>query len=392
MGFVTFDVRSTLLFNIGMDAFAILVILIVFFSSNRLRSNSYDQRLLRRIQLTLIAVLTTDAIMWIFNGRPEKLVPFIEYVDNIVFLMFVLHVTFCWLQYGWYRIYRVPLQKKHWIIFCAIPFVLLSLLAITTPWTKLVCYIDDAHDYHRCNLNMIYSWFFMLYILFTSIIALIKYQTTVLQSDKNELLSISSFILGPLIGGIVQALMYGCSLSSPATAFSMLLVYLNLQDSAISQDGLTQLNNRLTLDRYLQNYFGSDKKENICLIIFDVNSFKSINDTYGHLNGDKALTQIATTLKFAFGKTNAFLARYGGDEFVAILRNCDEGKATDEIARVHDALSSFNSTNKFPFILSISAGYCLCPSEGVSSAKELIQHADVNMYEEKKRYHENLMA
>src|SRR5574344_2128874 len=113
MGFVTFDVTSTLLFNIGMDVFAILVILIVFFSSNRLRSNSYDQRLLRRIQLTLIAVLTTDAIMWIFNGRPEKIVPFIEYVDNLVFLMFVLHVTFCWLQYGWYRIYRVPLQKKH---------------------------------------------------------------------------------------------------------------------------------------------------------------------------------------------------------------------------------------------------------------------------------------
>lgn len=392
MGFVTFDVRSTLLFNIGMDAFAILVILIVFFSSNRLRSNSYDQRLLRRIQLTLIAVLTTDAIMWIFNGRPEKLVPFIEYVDNIVFLMFVLHVTFCWLQYGWYRIYRMPFPKKSWIIFCLVPFVLLSLLAITTPWTKLVFYIDDAHYYHRGNLNIIYSLFFMLYILFTSIIALIKYQTTVLQSDKNELLSISSFILGPLIGGIVQALMYGCSLSSPATAFSMLLVYLNLQDSAISQDGLTQLNNRFTLDRYLQNYFDSEKKDNICLILFDVNSFKSINDMFGHLNGDKALTQIATTLKFTFRRTNAFLARYGGDEFVAIIQDCGTEKAETEIQKVKTSLSNFNNTKNFPFILTISAGYCICPTKDVTSAKELIQHADKNMYEEKKQYHENLMA
>ena len=392
MGFVTFDVASTLLFNIGMDAFAILVILIVFFSSNRLRSKSYDQRLLRRIQVTLIVVLMTDAIMWIFNGRPGKAALLIEYVDNIVFLMFVLHVTFCWLQYGWYRIYRVPFPKKYRVVFCTVPFILLALLAATTPWTKLVFYIDESNYYHRGNLNIIYSIFFMLYILFTSIIALRKYKTTVLQSDKNELLSISTFILAPLIGGVAQAFMYGCSLSSPATAFSMLLVYLNLQDSAISQDGLTQLNNRFTLDRYLQNYFDSEKKDNICLIIFDVNSFKSINDTYGHLNGDKALTQIATTLKFAFRRTNAFLARYGGDEFVSIIQDCDKEKAEAEIQKVKTVLSNFNSTKNFPFMLTISAGYCICPTEGVTSAKELIQHADKNMYEEKKQYHENLMA
>jgi len=392
MGFISFDVTATLLFNLGMDIFALLIIVIIFLSSNKLNSNTYGQRLLRRIQLTLIVVLATDAIMWIFNGKPGKTALIIEYADNMLFYAFVLHVTFSWLQYGWYRIYRTPLQRKYRIIFCTVPFILLNILSISTPWTKLVCYFDESNLYHRGNLNFIYSIFFMMYILFTSIIALKKYKTTVLQSDKNELLSISSFILAPMIGGVLQAFMYGCSLSSPATAFSMLLVYLNLQNSAVSQDGLTQLNNRFTLDRYLQNYFDSEKKENICFIMFDVNSFKSINDTYGHLNGDKALNQIATTLKFSFGRSNAFLARYGGDEFVAILRDCDESRATSEINKFHDALSNFNSTKKIPFILSVSAGFCMYPAEGVSSAKELIQQADKSMYEEKKRYHESLRA
>ena len=273
-----------------------------------------------------------------------------------------------------------------------VPFILLNLFSILTPWTKLVFYFDESNIYHRGPCNIIFSLFFMLYLLFTSIIALVKYRKTILLSDKNELLSISTFILAPLIAGVAQAFMYGCSLSSPATAFSMLLVFLNLQDCAISQDGLTQLNNRFTLDRYLQNYFSSDKKDSICLMIFDVNSFKSINDSYGHLNGDKALIQISTTLKIAFGKTNAFLARYGGDEFVAILRDIDEEKAKAEIAKVHSTLSNFNDTKKFPFALSISAGYSFCPSDTITSSKELIEQADKSMYEDKKQYHKSLRA
>ena len=59
----------------------------------------------------------------------------------------------------------------------------------------------------------------------------------------------------------------------------------------------------------------------------DVNKFKKVNDTYGHVTGDEVLRLVAEQLKRTFGNMQAFLARYGGDEFVVIVK----GKTQDEM-------------------------------------------------------------
>ena len=232
---------------------------------------------------------------------------------------------------------------------------------------------------------MVSSGTAMAYICAASVLALAKRKKTVLKADRKELLMLSSYAVAPLIGSVVQSLMYGCSLIWPCTAFSTLLIYIDMRNREISQDALTGLNNRGNLDRYLNAHCGEDAKEPLALMMLDVNSFKSINDEFGHVAGDEALIRTADVLRKIFRSTSAFLARYGGDEFVVILPNAGEAQAAAQIRAIKDGLRADYETMRRPFELSVSAGCAFYPAAGGAAA--LLRAADENMYREKRAFH-----
>ena len=86
------------------------------------------------------------------------------------------------------------------------------------------------------------------------------------------------------------------------------------------RDGLTDLYNRLAYDERIQQEFAHWKRyrDPLSLLVMDIDHFKTLNDTYGHLAGDKALTTLAKRLHGNVRETD-FLARYGGEEFVIIM-------------------------------------------------------------------------
>ena len=143
----------------------------------------------------------------------------------------------------------------------------------------------------------------------------------------------------------------------PCTVISSLLILLNKVNEAISRDPLTGLNNRRNMERHLLTYEGEQNRA-ISLIIMDINDFKAINDQYGHRAGDDALVLIANILRTTINGTSAFLARYGGDEFVVIIPQGDERTAIEAI-RIKNNIDAFNKTNQLPFQLNISAGYAI---------------------------------
>lgn len=88
-------------------------------------------------------------------------------------------------------------------------------------------------------------------------------------------------------------------------------------------DFLSGLYNRSYIEQISNNWL-SNAKENgthICLIVFDVDNFKTINDTFGHLYGDEVIKHIGNCCKKVFTTENAICSRYGGDEFVIILKD-----------------------------------------------------------------------
>jgi diguanylate cyclase (GGDEF)-like protein/PAS domain S-box-containing protein len=88
-------------------------------------------------------------------------------------------------------------------------------------------------------------------------------------------------------------------------------------------DGLTNVSNRRHFDELLHQEWGRLKREKgeLALLLCDVDYFKDFNDTYGHLEGDQCLKDIARTINSALQRPSDTAARYGGDEFVIILPN-----------------------------------------------------------------------
>jgi diguanylate cyclase (GGDEF)-like protein len=86
------------------------------------------------------------------------------------------------------------------------------------------------------------------------------------------------------------------------------------------RDPLTGLWNRRSLDRFVQAAEADDDENDICLILVDIDHFKQINDTHGHLVGDEVLRQCAGLLK-SLVRSSDVVSRFGGEEFAILLRN-----------------------------------------------------------------------
>lgn len=148
-------------------------------------------------------------------------------------------------------------------------------------------------------------------------------------------------------------------------------------------DPLTGLANRRQLERELAREFAAARRgRQLTAVIFDLDDFKDYNDSYGHLAGDEAIQAFATALKHETRAMN-LAARYGGDEFVALLSGTDlEGaRAFIERVRVRFAIAVEN-LGRGP--VKVSAGFAAY-REDMPDTDTLLREADDALYKEKPR-------
>jgi diguanylate cyclase (GGDEF)-like protein len=148
-------------------------------------------------------------------------------------------------------------------------------------------------------------------------------------------------------------------------------------------DGLTGLLNRRGFFLSAQVlYKYSQRMDGLWICFMDVDKLKTINDLYGHEEGDKAIIAVADILRNSFRKSDV-IGRIGGDEFAICGFYATE---SDEsfIKRIDKKLESFNKTSSKPYSLSVSKG-CLMKSEDMKDATltEIIAEADRRMYASK---------
>ena len=143
---------------------------------------------------------------------------------------------------------------------------------------------------------------------------------------------------------------------------------LALYKEAAYKDSLTNLNNRRSLES-ISDYD--------CLILGDIDHFKIINDTYGHLVGDEVLVEISSVFRQFIRETD-YVCRWGGEEFLIFLKNCDD----------EDAYGKANILREKIMELSDEFGFQITMSFGVSNLsdntlEDAIKNADEAMYESK---------
>lgn len=150
-------------------------------------------------------------------------------------------------------------------------------------------------------------------------------------------------------------------------------------------DALTGLPNRLMLTERITHGIRLAERNGarFAVLFLDLDRFKSINDSLGHLFGDMVLIEIAQRLKNCLRQTDT-LCRLGGDEFVIHLHDADAAGAEISAQRIIDAVIRPVQIEDMSFNLSCSVGIAMYPDDG-KTLDELIQHADTAMYQVKER-------
>lgn len=149
-----------------------------------------------------------------------------------------------------------------------------------------------------------------------------------------------------------------------------------------THDGLTGLNNQRTFKARLGEVLArADRHQRpVTLLVADIDRFKSINDTYGHHNGDRVLRSVAAILREVVRKTDV-LARYGGEEFVALLEETDEEGAALLAERVRSAVEAhpFTLDGGATLKATLSIGIASYPANA-NAAEALFKAADKALY------------
>jgi len=145
-------------------------------------------------------------------------------------------------------------------------------------------------------------------------------------------------------------------------------------------DSLTGINNRYYFNEILRQETEKVKryKRSMCLLMMDVDNFKIINDTFGHITGDRILRSIADILRVSVRESD-FLARFGGDEFVIIMPESKESDAFILAKRIQEMIARWNTKETTPGLsLKISIGVHEAGSDNID---EILLEADKDLYQ-----------
>ncbi len=147
-------------------------------------------------------------------------------------------------------------------------------------------------------------------------------------------------------------------------------------------DALTGIGSRKLLDDKLQDEYVRAKryKHPLSIVIIDLDNFKTINDTFGHANGDEALKKLAECMKKE--KRNPdIIGRYGGDEFVILMPETNSENACAFMERLRVKVQMLNFVKNLE--ITISCGIAESSPDSEDSSSELMRKADVALYEAK---------
>jgi diguanylate cyclase (GGDEF)-like protein len=160
-----------------------------------------------------------------------------------------------------------------------------------------------------------------------------------------------------------------------------------LHQRQATTDGLTGLYNH----RYFQERLALELEkarragQSLSLALTDIDFFKKFNDTFGHQQGDIVLKQVAEMLCAKVRSGRDIVCRYGGEEFVVIMPDCDvvEARQVMDALRAHSAAHLIGGTGPEARPITLSIGLCTYP-QGASEQRELIHRADEALYKAKR--------
>ena len=368
--------------QVSMSLFSLMIlgaVLTGIRNQNELRSQK--QRPFIRLIYATMLVIIFEALAWAVDKRPWPYCFVLNYTFNIAYYISGSFAFYLWIVYLNSKIFGDTAWNRTLNAILIIPALLQAILTLFTSYTGFMFSIDSSNTYARGPGFIVSAMMFTFYVVYSLCITYFNRR----KFSKRALYTLLLFNGPPIVGGLLQAFLYGMPSMWAGVTLMLLFTYLNLQETELGSDYLTGVSNRRDIDSFLSAQIKSSSKDGgFSGIFMDIDGFKEINDKYGHGTGDEALRVTADILKRSL-RSDDFIARYGGDEFLVITPKMSSEEALAKaVERIKESFDSFNRLGRFPFSLRLSYGWAIYKPESEMTADQFLRRIDELMYKNKR--------
>ena len=368
------------------DLLCAIFMMVMLFNLRNARYKSAEDTIFYRGVLTTWIILLTDILAKIFNGVPGTFVRWFLYVDNAIYFLCTGLLCFYCLMYVDYTVCDDKSVAEGRRMMYLIPAFALGAVSFLSLKTGTLFYITEDNLYSRGPLHVVQQIVTCLYFVVALFYSIGSYVTTKNLIKKSVVVKMIEFTTVPFIGMIIQILVPDLVIIWPAASIGMFIVFSELENSRITLDPLTGLNNRSRLIRYLADRCEKVRDDQyLTCIVIDIDNLKSINDRYGHKYGDEVLTQVADVVKHSVVGINGscFLARYSGNAYVVASLSQEKGVEAKIISRFRELLEELNTSGTNSFQIIANVGFAIFEGKDNMSSDDFIKAADDDMCKNK---------
>lgn len=333
------------------------------------------EKLFFRLMFLTLILLFLEILSVILNsGFDSRFITAHKIVDTLGFTLTPL-APICAVLYVYKRINPYQRAPKNMLFRLSAPLIVNSVLSLGSYHYNWIFRITDENMYLRgplWSVSPISCYFYYILNL------LILYNNRK-KINQEELFTLSLLSVIPGVLSTIQLFYFVYLTIWNSVAIAVMINYIFIINNRTMVDPLTRLGNRLAYIKYIASLRGNG---NIVLSVIniDLDNFKTINDLWGHDQGDEVLKAFAGQLKNVF--ENGVLIRWGGDEFIVLLNENRREVLEQYLKTLSDRVNKYNERNDLPYEISFSYGLAIF-NNAYRSVDDLIRHSDKLMYEKK---------
>ncbi|WP_028248430.1 GGDEF domain-containing protein [Pseudobutyrivibrio ruminis] len=362
-------------------SFLLILLLIFQNKTSRLQKG----RKYSAILICTLVLLFSESIGRIGENNPDSLLIlarigyFIIFILDPVDILFAVNYVDCWMDKESSNArtsFRTAFQA-----FSIINVVLVTMSSVLQlGW---FFYFEDGL-YYRGQFFMIRAVLVMVFIILLLVYTVV-FRNDFMSEYKNMILFLPIFAL---IGALCQVFLASIDSTYAGISLGCLILFFFFQSNDVNVDYLTGVLNRRGLDIKMEEKIKTSQqsKKNFAAIMMDIDNFKTINDTYGHDEGDKAIKITADILSDLFGR-EASIGRFGGDEFCVITDNVSAIELDELILQTREKLANVRDKRKWHPDVDLSCGYAIYNYSTNMSREEFADNIDNLMYTQKQLHH-----
>lgn len=364
--------------------FCIVIVWLCKYWSDQRSSNSASERWLHTALVGfLISFISNFLFTLVSRVLPASPVTHhASWLFKTAYHVMLCFGVFAWCGYADTECRGTLFTTRKRVMLSAIPLGLMVALVISNLWTHSLFTITEG-GYVRGKLFQLEMGLLVAITTVFSVKLLLHARSETDPIKRGHLKLVSSFPLCLLIAWLLTLAGESFPIISVAITIELLCLYMGTSTQQISMDKLTQVNNRQNLLSFLE-YKCVNHSEKLFLFMMDLDYFKTINDTYGHLEGDDALIRASKALKMSCGdhfRRRPYIARYGGDEFIVVIESTKQ-EADLLLENIHSNLKKLNDEANKPYNLAFSIG--VAEYHPGMDANALIEAADSELYKIKR--------